>query len=220
MKIQYVIKPFGEAALLVEFEQKISPFIHDLVLGLNEAVVSSKIVGVDYTVPAYCSLSIVFSPTLISYNQLQSKLEQLLSDLNSAPSLTGKLHKIPICYQEEFGPDLAQVCQITGLNRKEVIQLHCQEIYRVYMIGFLPGFPYLGLVSPKLQVARLSKPRIKVPAGSVGLAGQQTGIYPSEAPGGWQIIGRTNVLLFDPKKKNPALFSVGDQVQFYEVNQL
>lgn len=127
------------------------------------------------------------------------------------------LVKIPVCYHPSVAPDLAHMAAQTELTEAEIIQLHCQPIYKVYLIGFLPGFPYMASVNKAIQFPRKTTPRALVPAGSVGIAGEQTGIYPLNSPGGWQLIGKTPLILFDMRKEMPCLLQPGDTVQFYPI---
>jgi inhibitor of KinA len=129
-----------------------------------------------------------------------------------------RLIRIPVCYAEAYAPDLASLAALHGISSEEVIAIHSAARYRVYMIGFLPGFPYMATVDKKIQTPRLAKPRTRVSAGAVGIAGAQTGIYPSDSPGGWQLIGQTPLKLFDVAKDNPVLLQPGDEVQFYPIS--
>ena len=214
------ILPYGEQALLINYEQKISLEIHRKVMGLQEQIVQAKIEAIQYIIPAYCSLTIGFDPFQISYAVLKERI-LALSDQNfdsADPNIQS--HQIPVCYDPEFAWDMEEIQTHTGLSQEEIITLHSSKPYTVYMLGFLPGFPYMGSVSPNLECPRKEQPRLKIEAGSVGLAGKQTGIYPSRAPGGWQILGRTPVKAFNPVKENPFLFQAGDQVQFYPISRV
>lgn len=162
-------------------------------------------------VPAYASLQLQFARPLSELPDWRDQLQHMLEATPEAATATGQLHTIPVRYD---GPDLDTVAQTTDLSVPEIIELHTQTEYRVYLLGFLPGFPYLGEVPEALRVPRRAEPRLRVPPGSVGLAGAQTGIYPSAAPGGWQLIGRTEVKLFDPEREEPFLLRPGDRVRF------
>lgn len=178
-------------------------------------------------IPAYQTITIVLD--VHRYYQSE-KIEPLLFIKNTVPALIENIHtqweanetpkiiKVPVCYDAQFGIDLTSMATTTKLSIDAIIELHCCEIYTVYCIGFMPGFAYMGNVPTSIQTPRHASPRPKVHSGSVGIAGPQTGIYPMDAPGGWQIIGRTPITIFDPAPSKLALFKVGDQVQFYPIN--
>ncbi|MCP4442912.1 MAG: 5-oxoprolinase subunit PxpB [Aureispira sp.] len=211
------IRSYGDTALLLNFEQKISPNINAKVVAWNQAIQKANISSVVYTIPAYCSLTVVFDPVQTNHQQLAEHIKSLELPKNSA--ITAKTHQVPVCYEQPYALDIQEVAQQTGLDHKEIIQIHTQDTFQVYMLGFLPGFAYMGKLPKELYCRRKLTPRPKVPACAVGLAGQQTGIYPSVAPGGWQIIGQTPIPIFNPNKEQPFLFSVGDRVQFQAISQ-
>jgi KipI family sensor histidine kinase inhibitor len=161
-------------------------------------------------------LTIGYNPSVIRFEALCNKIKALKIQKTKTPD-SRKLN-IPVCYEEDFAIDLKEVKSQTGLSTSEIINIHTSTLFQVYMMGFLPGFPYLGKVPEALFCKRKDNPRLKVPARSVGLAGYQTGIYPSQAPGGWQIIGQTPLDIFDASKAHPFLFRAGDQVQFQEIS--
>ena len=205
--------PFGDSAVLIKFGDCIVPDINRRVHAMAKAINQAAITGVIEICPSYAELAVYFDPLIISYDELISILEELdTSDLEQS----GCEHviTIPVSYGGSDGPDLEEVARLTGMSPQEVINIHTQQVYAVYMIGFLPGFPYLGLVPSVIAVPRLPQPRLKVPRGSVGLAGRQTGIYPCEAPGGWRLIGRTNTPMFDPQCAQPCFLQPGDRVRF------
>ena len=185
--------------------------------------------GIIDIIVAYSSVSVFYDPTLIQGSApvrdlLQKAWQETEGGAGSADSGAfgdrpgaGRLFRIPVCYEKEYGPDLEWVAGQKGLSREELIGLHCSDAYRIYMIGFLPGFPYLGKVGSRLAIGRKDRP-VPVIAGGVGIAGMQTGIYPLNSPGGWQIIGRTPVKLFDRETDPPVLLQTGDKVQFYPVS--
>ena len=211
--------PYGESALLINFEQKIEEAIHTQVIELKAAIETAQLPGVSFLIPAYCSLTVGYNPEELDYDTLCVLIKNL--ETNGTPirkNLTRKL-SIPVCYDLEFGLDLKDLATEKQVSIQEIIQLHTSTIFRVYMLGFLPGFTYMGKLPKSLVCARKTTPRLRVPALSVGLAGYQTGIYPSEAPGGWQIIGRTPIPIFDTRKKQPFLFQAGDQVQFKAISK-
>jgi len=210
---------FGDKALIVEFGNAISPEINQKVHTLHEAVSNAQLAGVGECLPTYRSLLITYDPFKINYEDLISRVKGIEKTLDRYVS-TCKVRKavIPVVYGGEFGPDLPQVAQHHGLIKSEVIRLHSEREYMVYMIGFIAGFPYLGELADQIATPRLETPRTRVPQGSVGIAEKQTGIYPREAPGGWQIIGRTPVKLFDLTWQSPALLKPGDRVCFKPVS--
>jgi KipI family sensor histidine kinase inhibitor len=212
--------PFGDSALVVKFGDTISPDVNCRVISLGEAIQKAEIQGVEEVVPTYRSLLVRYDSQKTSYERLATRIRNLDKTLKTS-SVKPESRKIsvPVVYGGEYGPDLAHVARFHGLTEEQVIQLHSEREYRVYMIGFVAGFPYLGEVSDRIAMSRLETPRLKVPAGSVGIAEKQTGIYPCDAPGGWQIIGRTSLRLFDPQKQPPALLNPGDMVTFQPITE-
>jgi KipI family sensor histidine kinase inhibitor len=165
-------------------------------------------------VPAYVSLTLYYDPLALPLADLRNLVQERYTALPAEADAPGRLHTIPVAYGGEYGPDLGSVAAETGLTPEQVIAEHARPTYRVYMVGFSPGFPYLGLTSERLQVKRLSTPRTRVPAGSVAIAGRQTGLYPSATPGGWRLLGRTGWQFFDPTRRPPSRLQAGDQVRF------
>jgi KipI family sensor histidine kinase inhibitor len=207
--------PFGDAALVVEFGDTISLEINRKVVALDSAILKAEIRGVEELVPTYRSLLVRYDPLKISYEQLVFRVKDLEENLkDSHAKMEGRKVVVPVVYGGEYGPDLGHVAQFHGLTEEQVVRLHSEREYRVYMIGFVAGFPYLGEVADEIATPRLETPRLKVSAGSVGIAEKQTGIYPCEAPGGWQIIGRTPIRLFDPWQQPPTPLNSGDTVKF------
>jgi inhibitor of KinA len=212
--------PFGDAALIIEFSDEISPEINRRVTILNDAILRAEINGVKELVPTYRSLLVRYDPLRTSYEQLAFWIKDLEKARTTFESrVEGRKIVVPVVYGGEYGPDLCYVARVHKLREGEVIDLHSGREYRVYMIGFVAGFPYLGEVADEIATPRLASPRLKVPAGSVGIAEKQTGIYPCEAPGGWQIVGRTPLRLFDPHREPPALLSPGDGVRFTPISE-
>lgn len=206
----------GACALLINFPQYIDNQINTQVICLAQAIEKANITGINYLIPAYCSLTIGYQSNEISFEVLKKIISNI--DIKEQENTTPHLVKIPVCYEPPYALDLTEVSQQTGLSTKQIIDLHTSTTYRVFMLGFLPGFPYLGTLSESLKVSRKANPRTHVPKNSVAIAGLQTGIYPNEAPGGWQIIGQTPINVFDGKKVAPFLLRPGDQVQFYPVS--
>ncbi len=210
--------PAGDAALLVELGETIDPDINRRVHALARALLEIARPGLEEAVPSYCSLLVHYDPTVLSYAEVQSLVAAALRQCRESPSLEPRTVTIPTAYGGEFGPDIAYVASKHGLSTAEVVRLHSEATYTVYMLGFTPGFPYLGGLPAQLATPRLATPRTAVPAGSVGIAGHQTGIYPLSTPGGWQIIGRTPYTLFDPLRDPPALLQPGDRVRFVPIS--
>jgi inhibitor of KinA len=204
----------GDRSIFVEFGDAIDPEINRRVRRLMLSLQRERIPGVVEAVPTYRSLLVYFEPRQIGASKLRDTLHLLAQRTREDGLPQPRLIEVPTAYGGEYGPDLEFVAQHSGLSVPQVIQTHTAASYLVYMIGFLPGFPYLGGMSPKIATPRLETPRAKVPAGSVGIAGSQTGIYPVESPGGWQLIGRTPLKLFDPGRKPPGLFQAGDYLSF------
>jgi KipI family sensor histidine kinase inhibitor len=211
--------PFGETGVLVEFGQAISLDLNRRVVALQEAILSCDIAHVEELVPTYRSLLVKYDPGKTTYEQLVFLIKEIESGLETAKEEQGKKVIVPVVYGGDYGPDLRNVAHHARLTEEEIIKLHSEKPYRVYMIGFVAGFPYLGEVPEEIAMPRLESPRLRVPAGSVGIAEKQTGIYPIEAPGGWRIIGRTPFKLFDPLKNPPARLKAGDTVKFEPVSE-
>jgi inhibitor of KinA len=209
------IKPYGNSALLINFEQRINAEIHDLVKGYFNTI--SKLDEVIYQIPAYCSITVVFDEQKSDFESLKSKIEKLEIESNKKNTETQEI-EIPVCYEPEYAPDLESLSKEINLSPKEIISLHTSETYDVYMMGFLPGFPYLGQLPKALECKRKSTPRKQVKAGSVGIAGNQTGIYPTDAPGGWQLIGQTPLKIFNALKENAFLIKMGDKIKFKSIS--
>jgi KipI family sensor histidine kinase inhibitor len=211
--------PFGDSALLIEFGDFINLEVNGRVIALNEAVLKAEIQGVEELVPTYRSLLVRYNPLKITYEQLVFHIKDIEKTLKeSVTEVKSRRITIPVVYGGEYGPDLTYVAQFHGLSEEQVVRLHSEKDYRVYMIGFIAGFPYLGEVSDEIATPRLETPRLKVLAGSVGIAEKQTGIYPCDAPGGWRIIGRTPLKLFNSLQQPPALLKAGDNVKFRPIS--
>jgi inhibitor of KinA len=206
--------PNGDKMVLVEFAEEISPAVHSQVLSLASQLEFVPIGGVIEWIPSYRSLGVVYDPRQITYRELVARLQSL--DISTPQVARPSLQRIeiPVCYGGAMGPDLSLVAEHHQLSPEEVVELHTTGDYRVYLLGFTPGFPYLGGMSARLATPRLAEPRLRVPAGSVAIGGNQTGIYPIESPGGWRLIGRTPLRLFDLERTPPFLLSAGDHVHF------
>jgi len=210
---------FGDHALIMEFGNSINPEVNRKVHAFHDVISNAKLSGVCECVPTYRSLLITYDPTKISYEKLVSEAKSL-EKMSKAGISERKARKaiVPVVYGGDFGPDITRVAQCHNLKEKDVIRIHAGREYLVYMIGFIAGFPYLGELADEIATPRLESPRLRVPEGSVGIAERQTGVYPREAPGGWHIIGRTPLKLFDPSWQPPALLQSGDTVKFRPVS--
>lgn len=212
----------GDSALTVEFGNRIDGKLVAMVAALDDRLArekeSGRLLGMVETMPTYRSLTVVFDPELISWNELRRRILGLLQGSFTGAAPDRRHWRLPVCYGDDFGLDLEQVAAARGLTPEQVIEFHGSLEYTVYMIGFLPGFPFMGDVLPALEMPRLREPRTRVPAGSVAITGQQTAIYPWESPGGWNILGRCPLPLFDAGRPQPALLAPGDRVRFEVVS--
>jgi len=209
----------GDRGLLLEFGDEISPEVNEKVRRITLAIQDEAIEGIVEMVPTYRSLLILYNPLILPIDDLKRRLERIEKELQQTPFPEPKLTRIPVLYGSAYGPDLEEVAKYHQISPEEVIRLHCSKPYFIYMIGFMPGFPYMGELPEALITPRLKTPRLSVPAGSVAIAQRQTGIYPMESPGGWHILGRTPAKLFDPEKEPPALLQMGDLVQFFPITE-
>jgi inhibitor of KinA len=209
----------GDSALVVEFEERIDPEVNARAVAMAERLHADPIAGVRDVVPTYRSVAVYFDPLRTAHDALVARLEceaaASMPALRAAPDVL----RLPVCYGGEFGPDLAAVAAFGGISEPAVIDLHTKPTYHVFMLGFAPGLAYLGVVEGRIAAPRRDTPRVRVPRGSVGIAGAQTGVYPSETPGGWQIIGRTPLLPFDLSRANPFLMKAGDAVRFDAIDR-
>lgn len=209
----------GDSALLIEFEQKIAPEINAQITAFVHLLKEQHIEGVTDLIPAFASLLINYDPRVIGYKDLKARIEELLKIEVSEEAGDARVFEIPVCYGGEYGPDIANIAENAGLSEQEVIDIHCSKDYLIYMLGFLPGFVYLGGLDERIHTPRLANPRISIPAGSVGIAASQTGIYPLNSPGGWQLLGMTPVKTYDPERETPILVEAGDYIRFVPVTE-
>jgi inhibitor of KinA len=214
-----IFRLMGDRGLLLEFGDEISSEVNEKVRRMTLAIQAESVEGIVEIVPTYRSLLILYNPLILSFVDLKKRLERIEKGLQQTPFPEPKLTRIPALYGGSYGPDLEEVAKYHQISTEEVIRLHCSKPYFIYMIGFMPGFPYMGELPEALITPRLKTPRLSVPAGSVAIAQRQTGIYPMESPGGWQIIGRTPVKLFNPEREPPALLQMGDHVQFFPISE-
>jgi len=209
----------GDSCLVAEFGTTVDRALNARVQALKTALSSIDKPGIVELVPTYRSLAIYYDPCRLERAALKTLVESLCENLGGKGSEAGRVVTIPVCYGGDFGPDLENVCAHTGLSKEEVIARHTGRDTYCFMLGFTPGFAYLGGMDDTLATPRLENPRTVIPAGSVGIAGRQTGIYPIDSPGGWQLIGRTPLAVFDPLRNPPTLVEAGDWVRFEAVGE-
>ena len=203
---------------MVEFADRIDPVINGTAIALAEAIQAAALQGVRDVVPTYRSVAVYFDPLRTNLDELRARVEHGASRASPAEAKPVDPIRVPVCYEGDFGPDLADVAAFAGVSEAEAVRLHASRVYRVFMLGFVAGFAYMGTVDERIAIPRLSTPRVRVPVGAVGIAGVQTGIYPVSTPGGWRIIGRTPLKPFDLTRDEPALFKPGDAVQFHAID--
>jgi inhibitor of KinA len=217
----------GDSAVVVRLGETIDIGTHRKVRALSAILDQNPLPGMLEYVPAFTTVTLYYDPlrvpvrsgTLSPYQSFVAFLEDVLEQVREADAPCSRVIEIPVCYGGEFGPDLEFVAQYHDLSPEEVVDIHAGCEYVVYMIGFAPGFPYLGGMSARIATPRRSTPRLSVPPGSIGIAGNQTGVYPIETPGGWQLIGRTPLRLFRPAEEPPSLLQAGDIVRFYPIGR-
>ncbi|MCR5794802.1 MAG: 5-oxoprolinase subunit PxpB [Solobacterium sp.] len=216
---EVVIKPCGGSALLIQFEQKIDPSVLQQVTAVKNKIAGSRIPGILDMIPAYASLMILYDPAVISFQKMKERILSLDMEGQETVKVTQRRIEIPVLYGPPFPEDLAFVALCAAMSTEEVIGIHTANEYPVYMIGFLPGFPYLGNLDERIHTPRRKEPRTHIPAGSVGIGGAQTGVYPVASPGGWHIIGKTPLKLYDPEREDPVLLRSGDLVTFRSITK-
>jgi len=225
------LHPLGDCGILIRLGERIDEEVHQQVAALSAHLDEHRFPGMLEQVPAFTSVAVYYDPVAVSRQPLEggapaspyaracARLTELLSGAPVTRPPHPRLIEIPACYGGSLGPDLAFVAEHNGLTGDEVVRIHLECEYRVHMIGFAPGFPYLGGMSDRIAAPRRASPRVAVPAGSVGIAGAQTGVYPVETPGGWQLIGRTPLTLFRPGDDPPTLLRMGDHVRFRAISR-
>ncbi|WP_266206002.1 5-oxoprolinase subunit PxpB [Pontibacter kalidii] len=217
--------PLGDNAVALLFGETISPDIHRRILAVAQALEQQPFAGLVEFVPAFTSLTVYYDPWVLSqqgkldaYSEVVRQLGILVEQVQETHTKPARVVELPVVYGGIYGPDLEEVAEHAGLSTDEVVRIHSSGTYHVYMIGFAPGFPYLGGMDVRLSVPRKADPRNRIPAGSVGIAGAQTGVYSISTPGGWQLIGRTPLQLFNPGRDNPSLLQAGDEVRFVPIS--
>lgn len=213
----FTITIAGDSALNLEFAKTISAETSAKIRMAADSLMADPIEGITELVPTFCSLMVYYDPLLITFDEVATKLHGKLRDVGEVDLSVRKIVPIPVCYGGDFGPDLATVAQHAGLSEEEVIAIHSGHDYLIDMLGFLPGFAYLGGLDERLHTPRLATPRTRLEPGSVGIGGAQTGIYPLASPGGWQIIGRTPLKPYDPDRENPILYAAGEYLRFVPI---
>lgn len=214
------ISPVGDRAISIDFGQVIDPTINRHIRQTIERIKELQLDGIIELVPTYCALLVEYDAMLYSYSEICNIIEPTFEEgmANTTNELVTVV-EVPTVYGGDFGPDLSFVASHNHLSEDEVISIHSGTDYLVYMLGFIPGFTYLGGMDSRIATPRLSSPRTVIPAGSVGIAGEQTGTYPSDSPGGWQIIGRTPVTMYDMSKAQAALLKAGDYVRYVPIDE-
>ena len=214
------ISPVGDRAISIDFGQVIDPTINRHIRQTIERIKELQLEGIIELVPTYCALLVEYDAMLYSYSEICNIIEPTLEEgMTNTTNELVTVVEVPTVYGGEFGPDLSFVASHNHLSEDEVISIHSGTDYLVYMLGFIPGFTYLGGMDLRIATPRLSSPRTLIPAGSVGIAGEQTGTYPSDSPGGWQIIGRTPVTMYDMSKAQAALLKAGDYVRYVPIDE-
>lgn len=212
-------QPLGDTALRIEFGKEISEGLNKKIRKFMVGLAKQPLAGMVEYVPTYTTLTIFYNPIQVTYEEIKQKLIELTKTLETIDIPPAKVYEIPTLYGCDAGPDLGDVAKYNRLTESDVINIHSSREYLIYMMGFVPGFPYLGGMDSSIATPRLEKPRVTIPAGSVGIAGSQTGIYPLETPGGWRIIGLTPAPLYDVERDEPILLSAGNYVKFVPITQ-
>ena len=221
--VPWSLARLGDSALVLAFEERIDPVVNGRVVRAAEAVREVAGSGVRDVVGSYAAVTVHFDPLRTNVDALAVRLERIAGEVSAAPAdpeAPSRTVEIPVCYGGALGPDLSTVARFGGCSEAAVVARHAAPAYRVYMLGFLPGFAYLATVDPTIAAPRRDTPRLRVPAGSVGIAGGQTGVYPLQAPGGWQLIGRTPHRVYDPERAEPFLLRAGDAVRFVPIREV
>ena len=209
----------GDSSLLIVFGNEVSPDINRRISATVQLLKNQHIEGIVDLIPSYCALLINYNPQVIRYAEIRERVERILSMDAMAGESARKIVEIPVCYGGEYGPDLQTIADHAGLTAEEGIEIHTSRDYLIYMLGFLPGFCYLGGLDERIHTPRLANPRIRIREGSVGIGGSATGIYPMDSPGGWQLMGMTPVKTYDPSKDVPILLNAGEYIRFIRIDE-
>lgn len=227
MDNQFKIYPLGDTAAIIDLGNTINITLNQKVLAIQSSIKKNPFQGLKDIIIAYSSLTLYYDPLTIKryynppgtvFSWVAQQLREAFEQSILASASNGHITRIPVCYDDKYGTDLSNIGAEKKLQAKEIVEIHTSRVYRVYMIGFLPGFPYMGEIDERISLKRKPQP-VQVQAGSVGVVSMQTGIYPLNCPGGWNIIGRTPLKLFDPTASNPVKLKAGDQVQFYAISK-
>ncbi|SDN04523.1 inhibitor of KinA [Psychrobacillus sp. OK028] len=225
-QLEVNIKPLGDSALIIQLGEGINLTLHQQVKSLSAIISSRPFEGIIEFVPAYNNITVYYNPFLVhnshpgsnsAYDKVSGHIKKISKQIKLDKKTDARIVTIPVCYGGQFGPDLVNVAALNNLSVEEVITIHTSSECLVYMLGFAPGFPFMGGMDERIATPRRETPRLKIPRGSVGIAGKQTGIYSLETPGGWQIIGGTPLDLFLPKENPPTLLQAGDQIRFVSI---
>jgi len=210
----------GDSALVIELGNEISPVINFKLKKITEFLDNLNKQGIRDLLPTYRSIIVYYNPLLVSFDEIKNIVEENCNFENEkTDEIEKEIVEIPVLYGGEYGPDLENIATHNNITTEEVIKIHTSGEYLVYMLGFTPGFPYLGGMSKKIATPRLKEPRTKIPAGSVGIAGEQTGVYPIESPGGWQLLGRSPLNFFNPNSDKPFLLKAGQYIKFVSITK-
>ena len=217
MEVRYL--PAGDEAIVIEFGKTIDEEINNRVISMATSIRNKRIKGVREILPTYRSLMVFYNPKKISYIRLVSTVKSLDYKDSIDEEESKKTLIVPCCYDESFGPDLEDMSRELGITREEIVKIHTGMKYKIYMLGFLPGFVYLGGLDKRINIPRLKTPRTRIPARSVGIGGAQTGVYPVDSPGGWRLIGSTPLDFYDIKRDNPILCEAGEYIKFKPISR-
>lgn len=215
----FVLRPAGDAAVVIDFEPRLDPAVNARAVGLARSIREAAPGGVRDVVVGYHSVTAYYDPLAVDADDLLTWLGLEARRSRPAGSREDRTVTVPVLYGGEWGPDLGTVAAFADCEEDEVVLLHASRIYRVYMLGFVPGFAYMAEVDARIAAPRRQAPRVAVPAGSIGIAGPQTGVYPVSTPGGWNLIGRTPLVTFDPARPEPCAFRPGDAVRFEPIDR-
>lgn len=217
--MEFTFSPLSEQALVIETGTIINKESEQAVRKLSSLLEKQAPDWLIEVIPAFTTVTVFYDPCRLKQAEAEQELRLLIAQLDEVEAPTPRQIEIPVCYGGDFGPDLSFVAEHNGLTEEEVIEFHTSGIYSVHMIGFAPGFPFIGGMSEKIAAPRRKSPRLRIPERTVGIAGMQTGVYPIETPGGWQLIGRTPLRLFVPEQDIPSLLRAGDEIRFTQIDE-